>query len=642
MLASVILALPTSAMASAASQLHGYFPSNISCVADGVCTIAGSLQFTSGTTQSYQGLMTTEAGGVARVATTVQLPANASTSNPYVVFGPWGCQFGLGVNCFTTASFTQPVTDISCASSGNCTAVGSYVDTDGDIAGLLLTETGGVWAQGIEAQIPSALASLPQGQHNQLRFVSVQCVSAGNCSAIANVSAFTGSPLSPVAGTYASAGRTEPVAFTETGGVWSPGQELQTPADTESFGSNSIDSLSCSAEDDCVAVGDYSSPRGSWGFAVSETNGVWGSGGAVVGPTEPDGVTGARLDAVSCTGVGECTAVGSVGIDVLNSGSYEEPLAVTETNGAWGTASTLNQPANALPIAQAQMETGLGVTIALDSLSCSSAGNCDAAGGYADDNGVAQGMFIEEVGGTWHQGVEAAPTISGDSVSVTQISCLSAGNCAGFGQQRSIIALGSGSYAGGAPSDVLLSEADGAWNTTDAPHPSGMSEPTMLSISCAAPGGCDATGVWSLMPFTIHLGRSGWTQAVQTHAPPTQAQLLAAVRSLLSTDGRLARSGSTGPHPAPTAVTRRFTALESGRILVRWYARVGRRRILTAQASATAASAESIKLHLRPSAAGRKLLTKHRALKISDQVSFTPTGLATVSAVATFRLPRRR
>ena len=43
------------------------------------------------------------------------------------------------------------ITSVSCASAGDCTAVGNYADNFAGVAGLLLTETDGVWATGVEA-----------------------------------------------------------------------------------------------------------------------------------------------------------------------------------------------------------------------------------------------------------------------------------------------------------------------------------------------------------------------------------------------------------------------------------------------------------------------------------------------------------
>src|ERR1700745_3950560 len=69
-------------------------------------------------------------------ATEAALPANAG-SNPVV-----------------------NLPSVSCASAGNCTAVGNYTDNSGNSAqGLLLTQTAGTWAAGTEAALPKNAAS---------------------------------------------------------------------------------------------------------------------------------------------------------------------------------------------------------------------------------------------------------------------------------------------------------------------------------------------------------------------------------------------------------------------------------------------------------------------------------------------------
>lgn len=68
---------------------------------------------------------------------------------------------------------------VSCPAAGECTAVGSYVDQSGSSQGLLVTETGGSWQPGVEAQLPNSPNADPQAS-----LTAVSCSSDGNCSAI--------------------------------------------------------------------------------------------------------------------------------------------------------------------------------------------------------------------------------------------------------------------------------------------------------------------------------------------------------------------------------------------------------------------------------------------------------------------------
>src|SRR5207248_1599651 len=116
------------------------------------CSAVGTYTDSSG---AGQGLLLTETGGTWTQAVEAVPPANAAP-NPNV---------------------TLP--SVSCASAGNCSAVGTYRDSSGADQGLLLTETAGVWAIGVEPTLPANAASNPHVVLN-----SVSCASAGNCSAV--------------------------------------------------------------------------------------------------------------------------------------------------------------------------------------------------------------------------------------------------------------------------------------------------------------------------------------------------------------------------------------------------------------------------------------------------------------------------
>ena len=70
------------------------------------------------------------------------------------------------------------------------------------------------------------------------------------------------------------------------------------------------------------------------------------------------------------------------------------------------------------------------------SISCSSAGNCSAAGQYRDSAGY-QAFVVDEVNGTWGAAQEVAAALNTqNNASVYSISCSSAGNCSAAGQYR--------------------------------------------------------------------------------------------------------------------------------------------------------------------------------------------------------------
>ena len=68
---------------------------------------------------------------------------------------------------------------VSCASVGNCTAVGFFKKVDGNYVALTMTSTNGVWGQAT----PVVFAEAQNGYPNSSSY-SVSCASVGNCTAV--------------------------------------------------------------------------------------------------------------------------------------------------------------------------------------------------------------------------------------------------------------------------------------------------------------------------------------------------------------------------------------------------------------------------------------------------------------------------
>ncbi len=666
---SFALALASWGTASAATpssfQLQGYVPETVSCAPDDSCTTAGSIPLAR--SNSYGGLMTTVVGGKAAALVTATLPANASPTDPWVGFGTEDCNFGVGIMCLPTGVIdVPPISNISCQSAGNCTAVGTYTDTAGNMDGVMFTETDGLWATGVQAQVAATVTNVPKGANTQLRFVSVQCASAGNCTAVANLSGFSFSGGAFPNGMWMLVGGETALVFTETNGVWSEGEELTPPVGAGTAPTyTSVASLSCPDAGDCVAVA--SSSNGP--FVATESGGVWAPGTTVTPPSEPSGSWGMVLDAVACAQVGDCTVVGGLNVATTPSTDYPEPLAVSETNGVWSPATTINVPANAWPLTAGQLPD-VGVESVLDLLSCPSAGNCTAAGDYADANGIPQGLFVNEIGGTWLTGVQAQqPANPGNynTISLTQLSCAAAGGCAATGQETQVVVSNGGLGGIGASADtgLLFSETSGTWGPGSVPQlPANATQaaPAVVgAVSCSISSGCIAAGTYDaaasatvaaaagggsaaasggMEPYVVRRTSSGWSRAVELTPPAaTRAQVLATIRSLLSADRGAAASRG---HKRFTGAVRSFTALEPGRIAVRWTARVGRSSVLVAQAGAKIAKPTTTKLHIRVTKAGAALLRASRTLRVTDRVVFTPVASAAVRASDSFKLASYR
>jgi PASTA domain-containing protein/List-Bact-rpt repeat protein len=259
-------ALPANAAAYGAS-----FLGSVSCASAGNCSAVGSYVDSS---FYSDGLLLTETDGSWATGVEASVPANALT---------------LG---------EASLSSVSCASAGNCSAVGSYLDSAHEMQGLLMTETAGTWATGVEAPLPANARSTYPGPGGTL--TSVFCPSTGNCSAVGYY--FDGS-----VGTF------DGLMLTETLGTWATGVEAALPTNAQAQNGANLDDVACSSAGNCAALGTYwdNSLGTSAGLMLTESAGTWATGVEAALPANAVAAGGVFLRAVSCVSVGTCTVVGS-------------------------------------------------------------------------------------------------------------------------------------------------------------------------------------------------------------------------------------------------------------------------------------------------------------------------------------------
>ena len=399
----------------------------ISCPSAGNCAAVGTYSDGSVT----QGMMVSETAGTWAPAQKAVLPGDAA-SDPSV-----------------------NVTDISCSSPGNCTAVGSYSNASG-VQGLLLTETAGTWAPGVAAILPSGGIS---GGGNP----AVSCSSAGNCTAVSQ---------------YQDGSGFHGLLLTQTGGTWADGVEAVLPGDAGT-GAVSLSDVSCSSAGNCTAVGNYHDlSTHQQGLLLTEAAGTWAAAAATP-PTGAAAIPNTNLYRVDCSGAGACTAAGQY----TDSSNHNQGLFVNQTGGAWSTGIQVPAPSDAKPT---------GNNIFFKGISCPSAGNCSAVGGYTDNANVGQALLLSESSGTWAQGVKAVlPSDNSTSSPYAQtygMACASAGNCA---------AVGIYTDTGGHSQGLLVTENAGTWSPAakaTLPADSGPSGTQLLGVACPSLGVCTAVG----------------------------------------------------------------------------------------------------------------------------------------------------
>jgi hypothetical protein len=71
----------------------------------------------------------------------------------------------------------------------------------------------------------------------------------------------------------------------------------------------------------------------------------------------------------------------------------------------------------------------------VNSVSCSSPGNCSAGGWYTDSSGRSRAFIIREVKGTWQKAIRVPGTFGPSKyfAQLDAVSCASAGNCSALG-----------------------------------------------------------------------------------------------------------------------------------------------------------------------------------------------------------------
>jgi cytochrome c551/c552 len=380
------------------SEQHAALVS-VACVGAGSCVGVGDYTVNNRAGVGHQEAMAaTESKGAWRSAVEIGVSLDAVTCTGVgdcvgvgggrVVMeerGRWGParKIHLPVNALTsTAKQNAQLDSVACASAGNCVAAGSYQDQARRVQAMVVRESGGVWGVAREIGLPTNALTKAGRQHAVLD--SVACTSAADCVAVGDYRDTNGSS------------DRQAMLVTETNGAWGPASEVGLPANALTKAGKqqaSLTSVACPSAGNCVAVGDYADAEAQQVMVATETNGTWGAASEIGLP--PIAVPAAardqygELNSVACASAGNCVAVG----DFLTepAGDQEayaeqesllgglEPMAVTETDGVWGTASETVLPRNAVG--------GSYQESVLTSVACTSGpGQCVAAGTYVNDS----------------------------------------------------------------------------------------------------------------------------------------------------------------------------------------------------------------------------------------------------------------
>jgi hypothetical protein len=455
-------------------------------------------------------MIITETNGVWVQGVEVTLPANAAPAT-------------------TPSSLDAELDGVTCTSAGKCVAVGTYTDTNGNNQGLIVTETGGVWARGTELRPPANASTMPGTQYVFLN--DVTCTSTGNCA---------------VTGGYVdTSGNYQGLVVSETGGIWAQGIEVTLPANaspdplagphTPAAGVVSMGTVSCFSPGNCVAGGQYTDTNyNSQPMITAETDGVWSP--AIELTLPPNAATAEAtqngfLANLVCFSRGNCT----IGGGYNDSNGNANPMVINLTRGVLAPGVELTLPANAA--------TAPGTQSAyLNGLTCTSRGNCIAYSAYTDLDGNGQPLVITETGGVWAQGIEpplpanAATAAGAQNANINGASCTSPGVCVAVGEYTdntgnqqpmayttvpalSIETANLPPATAGSDYRVWLSAAGGAgpdtWSVSAGSLPAGLT----LNASTGEISGTPTTSGTS--SFTITVSDTGSSPGQEASAPFT-------------------------------------------------------------------------------------------------------------------------
>lgn len=320
-----VLLPANAAKANQVSDLH-----SISCRSPGNCSAVGTYSAASNPLSATEPMSADEVNGVWTSAQEISLPANVG-ANPYATFNQISCS-SVG-NCGAVGSYidannvTHAITanevnrtwrsaaptllpgnasiyagatlsEISCASPGNCSAVGTYNAVGGGVQAFVASQSHGTWLRASELTMPAGAAANPQVM--LFGFQGISCFSPGNCA--------TGGQYLDKSGNY------QGFLTNEIGAKWRPSTELVLPSGaTQTSHNGGVVALSCSAVGYCSAGAAYIDASGDYqAMIVNEVANMWRPGVRIELPTNTFGVgIGGGVYALVCQRSGACDAVGS-------------------------------------------------------------------------------------------------------------------------------------------------------------------------------------------------------------------------------------------------------------------------------------------------------------------------------------------
>jgi hypothetical protein len=428
----------------------------------------------------------------------------------------------------TTGSGSAALESVACTSVHNCVAGGFYLDTSGVYQSMVATESNGTWGEPAVINLPSGASTT--AAHALTSLDSVACPSVGNCTGVGYYEVGTNN--------Y------EAMVETESNGVWAQATKLSLPIGAATGGEDAtLQSVSCTSVGNCVATGAYTDTHGADDYqamTATETNGTWAQATEVVlpeGATGEEGGQTAELESAACPSAGNCVATGTYTDDIGD--GQGQAMVVMESNGVWGQAVELTLPSGALTV-------GGGQDAALEGVACTGPGACVAGGYYRGAiGGGYQAMVATSSNGAWGQAIELAPpaeAVAGaPNAEISSVSCTSAGNCIAAGDFHDL----------NGPGDVqtmIATESNGVWGqANELALPAGAT--TVVSSQNALLNAVTCTGIQDCVAVGSYKDSTGSADAMVVSSVESLAlstRTLSSAVAHSSYNAQLMATGGTG------------------------------------------------------------------------------------------------
>lgn len=448
----------------------------------------------------------------------------------------------------TSASQSNFLSGVACASANDCWAVGSATSRTAEQT-LIMRWNGAAW---------SIVTSPNTGAGHNILY-GVTCTSAADCWSV---------------GSYVAGSLQQTLIMRWNGTVWSAA--LSPNAGSPTPQSNVLIGISCAGASACIAVGRTESSAGAPTALIERWD---GSSWSIATTPSIDGDD--QLIGATCSSSTLCWSVGSV-LD----GELTQTLIQRWDGSGWSVA----------PSANAETETHntlLGVT-------CVTAADCWSVA--SSNNGVAQQTLIQRWNGITWSIVPSPNTSSTSSNILYDVACVSASDCWAVGYAAGVSAFQTltmhwngaswtivsspstaavqnnflndvtcvsatecwavGFYDPGSPYQTLVERWDGSsWTILASPNTDLGQDNRLYGVTCATAGECWAVGRHTLPSgFTQNLierwDGSAWTIADAANTSDTQGNYLWSIACATATECWAVGSFSEGFGTARSLITR--------------------------------------------------------------------------------------